>query len=594
MNWEVSIMRLKTSFFNTAFFRKDLIKCLPVVGLYLVFWILILPVQFLRETYPINYHYEIIMTAGCYVGSIVNLFFAIIVALILFSYLFQTRSANMIHAFPVTRDGLFLTHTAAGILVSLVPNLLITLFTILCIPSGHALSVFQWLFVMTAQYLFFFGFAACLAQLTGHILALPILYFILNFAVVVQELCLRQMLVSWVFGLEQFSSLNLSFLSPVVYIFRNANDFYGYDRELIYHLILLAVGVILLALSWILYRHRKMECAGDVIAFRILRPIALILFTIGCSIVLGILIALILSAFDLDALAPFSLALCMMVGAFFGYFGGQMALKKKLNVFRREWIGYGAFVLAILLLMAVCHLDLFRFSRYIPAEDDIATAFMDYSYYEGKYEADDPEVIAAIRDVHRQITEKRPLVSPDHSGSQILIRYVLKNGRRVNRCYYLDMNKPNQTESEQQFLKRFDEVYTMTELRLLRYCPAVPLTRDNTDSTEIYCYKDEASITVYLPEDDLIDLYSNCLYADILDGTINPDNLTETTLPSTSYPEDSPVYDVHFFVKDERNPNHYYSYEVTPNAVRSYSFISNYIKEHPDNVNGIYKPFADN
>ncbi len=578
-------MRSRASFFNTAFFRKDLIRCIPVVSIYFVFWILVLPARFLRETYSFNYFNEIVNVAGGYIGSIVNLFYAIAIALLLFSYLFQSRSANMIHAFPVTRDGLFLTHTVAGVLASIVPNLLVTLITILSIPGASVYSVFQWLFVITAQYLCFFGFAAFLAQLTGHIIALPILYFILHFSVVVQELCLREMLVNWLFGLERSSSLDLAFLSPVIYIFRNSQNYFGLNRILIYHLVLLIAGIILLALSWILYRHRKIECAGDVIAFRFLRPIALILFTIGCSIVLGILIALFVSSFDLDTLPPFSLALCMIVGAFFGYFGGQMALKKKLNVFKREWIGYGAFVIAILVLLAACHLDVFRFSRYVPDEDEISTAFMDFQRYIGDYETENPQAISAIRDIHKQITEKRLLVSPDHSGISVLFRYTLKNGKEVNRRYYLDLYKKNLTDSEQMFINNFDEVYTMTELRVLRYCPTVPLTRNNTDSIEINGSTQDAVITVYLPEDDLIDFYNNCLYLDIIDGTLNPDHFTDTAFVNSKFPEDAAEYDVHFFINsdDDRKMN-YYSYRVTPLALRSYAYISDYIENNPNNV----------
>ena len=53
------------------------------------------------------------------------------------------------------------------------------------------------------------------------------------------------------------------------------------QATLYYPLALCAVGFCLLALSWLLYRRRRLECCGETVAYRFLRPIYAVLITIA-------------------------------------------------------------------------------------------------------------------------------------------------------------------------------------------------------------------------------------------------------------------------------------------------------------------------
>ena len=59
--------------------------------------------------------------------------------------------------------------------------------------------------------------------------------------------------------------------------------------------ILAGVGVVFAVCAYLLLQHREMERSGDVIAVRQLRPAALYGFTIGCALVIGVLLVELLS-----------------------------------------------------------------------------------------------------------------------------------------------------------------------------------------------------------------------------------------------------------------------------------------------------------
>ena len=555
-------MKSRTSFFNLAVFRKDLIRCIPLIVAYTAFWLLLMPIRFASGA-GIASASELIDGFGNKAGSIANLFYSIAIAMVLYSYLFTARSANMIHAFPVRREGLFLTHTAAGLVCSFGPNLLIALLSILSVGSRYSGTVLLWCVLLCVQFVCAFGFASFLAQLTGQIIALPILYFILNFAVVIQELILRQLLASWVFGLPYRARSSLSWLSPVVYIWM---DHPGLLR--VYYPCLLAAGVLFLLFGMLLYRNRKIECAGDVIAIPVLRPIAQVLFTAGCAIVLGFLITLVVDS-EMYVAKPGTVAVSLVIGAFFGYFGSAMALKRKINVFKKEWLGFGVAVLCILAVLAAARFDLFGYSRSIPDPNDIAGVYLGNTYqYSGSF-ADDAETIQAVHEMHEVLVQDRSLAAERYYGSTYQISYQLRSGKIVSREYRLSFDRDTKDAKKQQFNTLFEKAYTRPKLRILRICPDELLTRKNVTSIyfDVHFWDEETGNTYdsfYASPDELIDLYYDCIEPDVADGYISDDGFHNGVL------EDNPDMEQCIFTVQFCVDNEYYYYNVDASCIRSY------------------------
>ena len=115
--------------------------------------------------------------------SVVLVFlFSILTAAAMFSYLYSSRSCNMMHAFPLKRSQLFLTNCLSGLLFLTVPQILIALITV---PGFLRLKIpakIMGCFLLHAlgYDVIFFSIAVFCCMLAGHLLSSVVYYFILN------------------------------------------------------------------------------------------------------------------------------------------------------------------------------------------------------------------------------------------------------------------------------------------------------------------------------------------------------------------------------------------------------------------------------
>lgn len=121
-------------------------------------------------------------------GVFLALLFAVLCAMAVFGYLYNHRSACWTHALPMRREALFTTQYLVGLSMMLLPPLAAAVLTAIVEVSflpmenwGEVLAApLTWPLAQCGLCLFFFSFAAFCAMFTGHILALPAFYGILN------------------------------------------------------------------------------------------------------------------------------------------------------------------------------------------------------------------------------------------------------------------------------------------------------------------------------------------------------------------------------------------------------------------------------
>ena len=142
MNWEVWTMQSKTLFFNRTLFRKNLTR----------FWPLWAAPSFVGALFPLaaltnmlrNPHWNLTalqLTASyyeivSYALPIISLCYAILVAVAVWSYLFNARSVGLMHTLPIRREGLFLTGIVSGMAMMLIPYVITGALAIL-VMSGE-------------------------------------------------------------------------------------------------------------------------------------------------------------------------------------------------------------------------------------------------------------------------------------------------------------------------------------------------------------------------------------------------------------------------------------------------------------------------
>lgn len=138
MSWEVRTMRSGTSFFNTALFRKTFLRFWPIWALYTAGWTLVLPLRLWADAMrwkgsstpkELAEHLQNAVSQIPYlleVGVALAAVMGLVCAMAVFSYLYSSRSACMMHALPLRREALFLTQYLAGLSFLLLPQLAVS------------------------------------------------------------------------------------------------------------------------------------------------------------------------------------------------------------------------------------------------------------------------------------------------------------------------------------------------------------------------------------------------------------------------------------------------------------------------------------
>ena len=441
MNWEVRTMRSAISssdrarrphaWFSPTLFWKNFTRFWPIWALYGAFWFLSLTVGILnsRTSSPADPGY---FPTGYVVNTIelglpVSFIFGVLAAMAVFSYLYFSRSAGLMHALPLRREGLFLTSYLSGLSFFLLPILAVALLTLLAeLYAGHGVdltSLFLWSWCQALMSLFFYSFAVFCAMFTGHLLALPIFYGILN-GLAAGLWWLFQMLADlFLFGYSQLSVPGpwVEWLSPFLcYMDRlsvtDAPDYRltGLLPIFVYGL----AGLVLAGLALLLYRRRAVECAGDVISVSWVRPIFKYGVAFCSAVTLGpFLWSLFFPGFVQQKM--WALLFFLLLCGALGYFVAEMLMHKTFRVFRLCWKGVLPLLAALVLAVGALEFDLTGYEDRVPDAGQVAevrisgsgTAPYDDAAYNPVLSA--PEDIARLVELHSAITAHQAELEQD-------------------------------------------------------------------------------------------------------------------------------------------------------------------------------------
>jgi len=467
-----------TSYFNGTLYCKAMSRFWPLWALWGVIWLFAIPLMMLNEYFNdlqrsglASAQYDLASYAGqlpecLQLGLWLAIFFAVLCAMAVFGYLYNTRSACMMHALPVRREGLFITQYLAGLSFLLLPLAAVgtlTLAVVLAfVPSagwaGALTGLGTWLAGLAGICLFFFSFASFCAMFTGHILALPAFYGILNCLVLVIHTLITQLMADFFYGYRPVYDPDwVAALTPAYRLLQACRfevthqwvvDGVELERPIIACSGLESPGVIAvyaavgaafaLAALWV-YRRRHVETAGDVVSVSIVRPV----FKYGVSLCAGLSLGMFTASFFGWSQSSALLVTCTLVWAAVGYFVAEMLLKRSFRVFR-AWKGCVAAVLAMALLCGACIFDLFGVEDRVPAPEDVATvelhaSFLDYSNWRTvtcTADEDSGGLIDQITQLHRAILAEKDTAGQRDWSHYVELNYTLKNGSELWRRYY--------------------------------------------------------------------------------------------------------------------------------------------------------------
>ena len=491
MSWEVRTMQFGTSYFNKTLFAKHFARFWPIWGLYGLIWTVCLPLGILAgsrsgwmaadaRVLPLNY----LDTTGWFsAATFLAVVFGLLAAMAVFSYLYSARSVSLFHALPLRREGLFLTSYLAGLGFLILPNLAVFLLALAAEAACGAVvfsSLFTWLVVSSLLGLFFYSFAVFCAMFTGHILALPAFYVVLNGLAAGLAVLFGQMAHEFLFGFDGAAWLTAvaSWLSPVLrlsachVVIPTVMDAAGngwadyasaYFTGLGYVALYALVGVALAALALAVYRRRQLETAGDVVSVSWVRPVFKYGVAFCAAVALGETLYSLFSA--LLPRGAWGLLLMLLLWGAAGYFVAEMLLRKKFWVFRGSWKGCVVLLCCLTAAMCLMEFDVTGFERRVPDPARVQSVSLDagstapYDDANGQgLLLDGPEDIAAVTELHRAIVARKAAIEgaePDYTYEQldsglevetsgqawVQLRYTLTDGSVVTRSYRIPLTQ---------------------------------------------------------------------------------------------------------------------------------------------------------
>lgn len=544
MSWEALTVRSRISFFNKHVALNLLKRFWPLWTAYFAAMIFVFPVNLLSklrfnlrgsllEMYGVNRH----VLETCRFEFPVTFVFAVLIAMAVFSYLYDTRRCGLANSLPLRRETMYCTAFITGLTPMLIADLLVWAAAWIILAETPNVIAKYMLTRLAASLMCstaFFGLAAFCAALTGNLLVLPALYGVINIAAVLLEHAVEALLSVLVYGYAYDGSV-LDFLSPVKMLFINGNvistlvpgaedGVYTYSVTWSGYLIgFCIVGLALAVLGLTIVRKRRMELAGDVVAVSWLRPAFKYCMAIGGALTFAC--AVYYWFFDnvLYGVPAAVLVIAMLpVGAFIGWFGSEMLMQKTLRVFSKGWKQYAAVCGALILLALCAELDVTGYEKYVPPLDEI-----DYiNFYEGSTgHENQPETLELYREFHQKLIDSKSL--PDRTDGDYYIEplnYYLKDGRHVCRLYRLPYSDGIESDPDSA-IGALDRLLNCPELIAQRVGSSIPVTEESISTAYLSVENigDDGSYlndTVRLTPAQAYELYTECILPDAEDGTI--------------------------------------------------------------------------
>lgn len=431
-------MKSRTSFFNVTALKKNLTRFAPAWGLYGLLLLLFL----MGSTDMDEQSFADAMRGTIVAMAVLNFFYGLLCAQLLFGDLYSSRMCNALHAMPMRREGWFLTNVASGMLFSLVPNTVIALISVMFCGEYWAIPLL-WLCAVTMEFLFFFGVAVFATYLVGNRFAMALVYVILNGFSVILYWLFYSIYEPMLYGVTIQPDWFMEFC-PVVMMCRfhymeigweNMATYWRFTEGWGYLGICAGLGVVAMILGLLCYRKRNLETAGDFVSVKPVGPVFLVLYTICGGACCHGFFSLFLGEKN---------EIFLFLGLAVGFFTGLMLLQRTVKVFRfKTFLGFGAVVLAMILSIVVVRTDLLGIVGWMPEREQIKSVSITTTgtsnYRNNRLVLTEAEDLENILQIHRYGLENRNADSDGRVDTRVILSYTMKNGTVRQRDYYVNV-----------------------------------------------------------------------------------------------------------------------------------------------------------
>ena len=459
-------MSSKTSLFNRSLIRGDWRHYWPLFFIYTFIMLLSLPISVANYIGEYtNGYYDAAVTkalaaeTGIYssMGFAVGMaaVFGVLFIMAVFSYIYSGRASDLLHAMPVKRETLFVSHMASAFQMMTAGNLIAAVIGLVVALSkgaagGGAIGALgQWLLAAECSDVFFLGFASICAQATGWLLAVPVVYLGMNVVVYAVTEVIKSTASGFYYGYAYVTPTGLEkWLTPLLQMSDVCDDFRQWsdtgntwvcampDEFVPTMLIYAAAGVIICAGALVMYRARKSESAGEAVAFGFLKPVVLYVISFAGAVGLGLGVYVLFSAQSFPVLL-----VCQLVTGLICYFGVQMLIYKSFAVLNKNnIIGAAALCLVVCAVSGCIRADITGYQKRIPDAASVEKIKVSESVVNVYAEVTGTEAIEKCISLHECIAAQGSSETDEASVTDYInIEYTLKNGRVMcrNYAYYI-------------------------------------------------------------------------------------------------------------------------------------------------------------
>ena len=474
-------MKSRTSCFNGTVFKKNMTRFAPVWLLYTLALLLGMTMMYIDGGQ--DFWFASRMGEMIQYGSLINLVYAPAVAMLLFGDLYNSRMCNALHAMPLKRECWFLTNVLSGLVFHLLPTAIMAGLSIPLLGNTCVVDAWQialWAFLgMNLSFLCFFGIALFSVFCTGNRQGMLAIYAILNGGAYVVYFLIDSIYTPLLYGVVTPSALAEN-LTPISNLIEAAcvevesywslmNVYAGREAEMKAAWFLLpegwktqlvwaAVGLVFGLLGWLLYRRRKLECAGDTMAVRALEPVFQVCISLCAAAFFSVFTGMFFGSYP----EQWAQYLFLGSGLLVGWFAGKMLIERTVRVFRlKNWLGLAGLAAVVALSLGLTHYDVLGIETWTPEAEDVRYVTFGYSDYRGMTTLTEEADIAEVIRLQELALEERVEATGSYvilDGERVLaynldketrasgayvyattayIHYGLKNGRVVSREYII-------------------------------------------------------------------------------------------------------------------------------------------------------------
>lgn len=449
-------MKSKKSFFNMSIIKQDFRQNGWIGIAYLLCLLFAVPLEILQlssQEYVIFKDYQNYFFINTDLQIIFLFIIPVAAGLLLFRYIQNEASVDMIHSLPIRREAIFFNHLISGLLLLILPVIVTSITTFFVTKSVKEFNsiltgseLLSWTGIYLLMTCLLFCITITIGMMTGMSSAQAILTYIFLFLPVG---LVTLIIYNFSFLLYGFSSAfiekKIEYLSLFIrYLNINSYDMPFTAKEI---LIYTFITLILIFIGLMLYKARHLERATDVIVFPLLRPIFKYGMTL-CSMLLGG------TYFYSTTNGVWGwLIFGYISGAFLGYIIAEMILQKSWRIFHiRAFTGLIGFSIIVIIILGVIKTDLLNFEKKIPSLDEVSEVyfgnsyllndFLDYKDYDIFSES--KEYIEAVRSLHQSLIDDKEFILSKRNDSSLnsqdmIIAYRLENGKILSREYNLPL-----------------------------------------------------------------------------------------------------------------------------------------------------------